>query len=314
MNSIVEHALDASPGTVHWGYFDATLAPQATIGSGERITISAVSGGPDTLPGPPLEVPAAQRAIHEKVSKRMPGHICTGPVAVRGARPGQTLQVDIEKIEPLTPWGYHLIRPLVGALPYDFDERRLIHPVLDRQRRAWILPWGQEIPYRPFFGVMGVAPPPSWGLISSLPPRQNGGNIDNRELGEGSTLYLPIFTDGALFSVGDGHGAQSDGEIGMAVETGLIGTFRLTVRDDMPLKWPLGETPKHMITMGFDPDLDDCVVIALRLMLDLLLTRTRLDRYQAYALMNLAADLRITQVANGNNGVHCMLEKKYFAP
>jgi acetamidase/formamidase len=310
---MAQHLLEASPETVHWGYFDSKLRPHLTIESGETVIISAVSGGPDILPAAPLLIPPAQLAIHEKVTRRMvPGHICTGPVAVRGARPGQVLQIDVRNIEPLAQWGYNLVKPLVGALPYDFEDKRLYHLLLNEERTAWKLPWGQQVPYKPFFGVMGVAPPPSWGTISSMPPRQHGGNIDNRELGVGATLYLPVFADGALFSVGDGHGAQSDGEIGMAVETGLIGTFTLTIRNDMTLEWPLGETPTHMITMAFDPDLDDCLVVALRQMLELLASRTILDRYQAYALLNLAAELRITQVANGNKGVHCMLQKQYF--
>ena len=137
--------------------------------------------------------------------------------------------------------------------------------------------------------------------------------MDNKELVEGATLYLPIFNDGALFSVGDGHGAQGDGEVCItAVETGLVGTFRLTVRDDMPLKWPRAETPTHIMTMAFDPDLDDCVVIAIREMLDVLCERTGIDRYQAYTLLSLAGDLRITQVVNGSKGVHLMLEKRYL--
>ena len=313
MTSHSHHVLDAEADTVHWGFFSSDLKPRLTINSGDTVTISAVSGGPEILPPPPLEVPPAQREIHSKVTERMiPGAICTGPVEIAGAKKGLTLQVDIERIEPLSNWAYHLIKPLVGALPLDFGERRLIHLTLDDHRKAWRLPWGQEIPYKPFFGVMGVAPPANWGTVSSLPPRQNGGNMDNRELGVGSTLFLPIFVDGALFSVGDGHGAQSDGEIGMACETGLVGTFRLTVRDDIPLQWPLGETPMHLITMAFDPDLDDCVVVALRLMLDLIVARTNLDRYQAYTLINLAAELRITQVTNGDKGVHCLMEKKYF--
>jgi acetamidase/formamidase len=137
--------------------------------------------------------------------------------------------------------------------------------------------------------------------------------MDNKELVEGTTLYLPIFNDGALFSVGDGHGAQGDGEVCItAVETGLIGTFRLTVRDDMPLEWPRAETPTHIMTMAFDPDLDDCVVIAIRQMLDLVCERAGIDRYQAFTLLSLAGDLRISQVVNGNKGVHLMLEKRYL--
>ena len=305
--------IDAAPDTVHWGYFEASLKPLLTINSGERVTLSTVSGTADQMPPPPLTVPPALAQIHERVTRRMvPGHICTGPVAVRGAKPGQTLQVDIEAIGLNYDWGYNVVRPLAGALPYDFDETRLIHIPLDAQRMTGRLPWGMEVPLRPFFGVMAVAPPAAWGTLSTLPPRQNGGNLDNKELTAGTTLYLPIYVDDALFSVGDGHGAQGDGEVCItAIETGLIGTFRLTVRDDMPLKWPLAETPTHMITMAFDPDLDDCVVIALRQLIDLICERTGIDRYQAHTLCSLAADLRVTQVVNGNKGIHCMLEKRY---
>jgi acetamidase/formamidase len=176
------------------------------------------------------------------------------------------------------------------------------------------LPWGMEVPLRPFFGVMAVAPPPAWGVISTLPPRKNGGNLDNKELIAGTTLYLPIHVDGALFSAGDGHGAQGDGEVCVtAIETGLIGTFRLTARDDMRLEWPMAETPTHVMTMAFDPDLDDCVVIALRSMLDLICARTGITRYEAHTLCSLAADLRVTQVVNGNKGIHCMIEKRLLA-
>jgi len=307
--------LEPAPDTVHWGFFDARLAPLTTIASGERVTISTVSGGPDQLPPPPFKVPPALLAIHEHAS-RVPAsgpHICTGPIAVAGAKPGQVLQVDIEAITPFYDWGYNIVRPLAGALPDDFAEARLIHPKLDAARQVWELPWGQTVPLRPFFGVMAVAPPPGWGVISTIPPRRNGGNLDNKELVAGTTLYLPIFVDGALFSVGDGHGVQGDGEVCItAVETGLTGTFRLTVRDDMHLMWPMAETPTHVMTMAFDPDLDDCVVIALRQMIDLLVARAGLDRYQAYSLCSLAADLRVTQVVNGNKGVHCMLEKTYL--
>ena len=305
--------LEPNPDNVHWGYFDAGLSPRLTIASGERVTISTVSGAPELMPGPPLVVPPALPAIHAKITPKLGPHICTGPVAVKGARPGQVLQVDIEAIDPFYDWGYNAVRPLAGALPYDFPEYRQIHIVLDRTRRCWRLPWGQEIPLAPFFGVMGTAPPPAWGTISTAPPRKNGGNLDNKELVAGTTLYLPVFVDGALFSVGDGHGAQGDGEVCItAVETGLTGTFRLCVRDDMQLEWPMAETPTHMITMAFDPDLDDCVVIALRQMLDLICARAGLDRYQAYTLASLAADLRVTQVVNGNKGIHVMLDKRYL--
>jgi len=307
--------VDAGPATVHWGFFDAKLAPVLTVGSGERVTMSSVSGPPELMPPPPFVIPPALPAIHAANGKqRFFGHMCTGPVAVRGAKAGQVLQVDIEAIELNYDWGYNTIRPLAGALPDDFKEFRNIHLTLDRARMVGRLPWGQEIPLRPFFGVMAVAPPAAWGVIPTPPPRRNGGNMDNKELVAGTTLYLPIFTDGALFSVGDGHGAQGDGEVCItAIETGLVGTFKLTARDDMKLEWPMAETPTHVITMAFDPDLDDCVVFALRQMLDLVCARAGLDSYQAYTLLSLAADLRITQVVNGSKGVHVMLEKRYLA-
>jgi acetamidase/formamidase len=307
--------IEPSPATVHWGYFDAALPPVLTIASGDRVTISSVSGAADMMPPPPLEVPPALTAIQTAPRKTvMPGHMCTGPVAVAGARPGQVLQVEIERITPYYDWGYIHVRPLVGALPDDFSELRIVHATLDHAHNAWRLPWGHTVPCAPFFGVMAVAPPANWGTISTLPPRRNGGNMDNRELTAGATLYLPIFTDGALFSAGDGHGAQGDGEVCInAVETGLTGTFRLTVRSDMELAWPMAETPTHMMTMAFDPDLDDCVVLALRQMIDLVCRRTNLDRTEAYMLCSLAADLRVTQVVNGNKGIHVMLDKRYFA-
>src|SRR6516165_7247062 len=310
-----KHRVDAGPDTVHWGFFDATLKPLVTIDSGDEVTMSTVSGPPEAMPKPQsgLAIPSALSAIHGSVPQRLGPHIMTGPVAVRGAKAGQALEVRIKSIDLHYDWGYNVIRPLAGALPDDFPDYRPIYISLDKDRGIGRLPWGQEVPLRPFFGVIAVAPPIEWGRITTLPPRRNGGNLDNKELVAGATLYLPIFTDGGLFSVGDGHGAQGDGEVCVtAIETGLVGTFRLTVRSDMRLEWPLAETPTHMITMAFDPDLDNCVVIALRQMINIVCARTGLDRYQAYALLSLVADLRITQVVNGNKGIHVMLDKRYL--
>ena len=311
---MAHHRLDAAPETVHWGYFDARLKPLLTVASGDTVTISTVSGMASQMPAAPLAVPPALAAIHKSVAQKMPGHICTGPVAVKGAKAGQVLEVRIKDIQLHYDWGYNMIRPLAGALPDDFTENTLIHIPLDREKNTGRLPWGLDLPLAPFFGVMAVAPPPQWGMISTLPPRRNGGNLDNKELVKGTTLYLPIMVDEALFSVGDGHGAQGDGEVCVtAIETGLIGTFELHLRDDMSLDWPMAETPTHLMTMAFDPDLDDCVVIALRDMIALICRRTNLSREQAYTLCSLAADLRVTQVVNGNKGIHVMLAKKLIA-
>ncbi|WP_366657854.1 acetamidase/formamidase family protein [Fodinicurvata sp. EGI_FJ10296] len=305
--------LEPGAETVHWGWFDATLDPVLTVDSGDTVTIATVSGGPEVLPAPSFDIPDALKAVHAHVPQRLPGHMCTGPVAVRGARAGDVLQVDIRSIELHYDWGYTYVQPLKGALPDDFEERRLFHVPLDREKGIGRTPWGMDIPLAPFFGVMAVAPPPAWGRISTLPPRRNGGNLDNKELVAGTTLYLPIHVDGARFSVGDGHGAQGDGEVCVtAIETGLIGTFDLTVRQDLNLVWPLAETPGHMITMAFDPDLDTAAQIALRQMIDLIVARAGIDRYEAFALCSLVGDLRVTQVVNGNKGIHMMLEKRYL--
>src|SRR6478736_4882912 len=308
------HRLDAGADTVHWGYFDAKLPPILTVDSGDTVVISTVSGPREVMPPPPLVVPAALAAVQAHVPQKLPGHMCTGPVAIKGAKAGQVLEVRIEAIDLHYDWGYNYSGPLTGALPDDLPTRHLMHIPLDRKTMTGRMPWGLELPLRPFFGVMAVAPPAPWGSVSTLPPRKNGGNLDNKELVAGTTLYLPIHVDGALFSVGDGHGVQGDGEVCVtAIETGLVGTFELHVRDDITLEWPMAETPTHIITMAFDPDLDDAVVIALRDMIKLICARAGLSREDAYTLCSLAADLRVTQVVNGSKGIHVMLEKAHLA-
>jgi acetamidase/formamidase len=311
------HRLDVSPDTVHWGFFDAKLSPLLTVDSGDTVTISTVSGSREQLPpeGSPFPLPKPLADIHARIEPRHGPHICTGPVAVRGAKAGQVLEVRIDTIDLHYGWGYNMFRPLAGALPDDFQERRIIHIPLDRERMTGRLPWGIDVPLKPFFGIMAVAPPPQWGPITTIPPRRNGGNMDNKELVAGTTLFLPVHVDGALFSVGDGHAAQGDGEVNVnAIETGLVGTFRLQVRDDMRLEWPMAETPTHVITMAFDPDLDTAVTIALRNMLDLIVQRTTLTREEAYSLCSIVADLRVTQVVNQAKGIHIMLDRRYLAP
>ncbi len=311
------HTLDASPDTVHWGHFDAALSPALTIDSGDTVTISSVSGLPGMLP--PADagctISPALTSIHGKLEPKFGPHICTGPVAVRGARAGDTLEVRIKAVELHDDWGYNLIRPGMGGLPEDFAQERLLFIGLDKQKMVGRLPWGADIPLRPFFGVMGVAPEPSAGTVSSVPPGRHGGNIDNKEMVPGAVLYLPVHVDGALFSVGDGHGVQGDGEVCLtAIETGLIGTFELHLHKGRTLTWPYAETPTHLITMAFDPDLDVCAATALREMIAMIGDRTRLSREDAYTLCSLAADLRITQIVNGNKGVHVMLDKRFLTP
>ncbi|CTQ48037.1 acetamidase/formamidase family protein [Jannaschia donghaensis] len=301
--------LDAAPDTVHWGFFDATQPPIATISSGDEITIRTVSGTPQVLPGDGFHVPPELHAIHAGGVPAMPGHILTGPVAVTGATPGQVLQIDILDVALRQDWGYNVSRPLVGTLPHDFDQLTHVTIPLDADAMTARMPWGDDLPLAPFFGVMGVAPPPAWGRISTIEPRGHGGNLDCKELVAGTTLYLPIHTGGALFSVGDGHGCQGDGEVNVtAIETALEGRFRLTLRDDMAAMI-VAETPTHWITLATDPSLDICAQIATRNMITLIVGKTDLTREQAYMLCSLAGDLRITQTVNREKGVHMMMAK-----
>jgi acetamidase/formamidase len=234
----------------------------------------------------------------------------TGPIHVDGALPGNVLQIDILEITPVDRWGYVAIMPLKGTLPDAFDEPAIMHPVIDLDRGTARLPWGTDITLDPFFGVIAVAPPPHWGRCSSIQPRKFGGNLDNKELRAGSTLYLPVFNEGALFSAGDGHGVQGDGEVCVtALETGLRGTFRLTVRCDLDYAYPFAETATHLISMGLHAELDEAARIAVREMIAHIRRRSSLSREEAYMLCSLAADLRVTQTVDGEKGCHMLLAK-----
>ena len=307
----MNHHLSASPETCAWGTFDAARPPVLTVRSGDTVVVDTVSGGPGDLPGEGFHVPPELLAIHAGGPPAVPGHILTGPIAVEGARPGHVLEVRVREVALRQDWGYNVIRPLAGTLPYDFEtERRLTIPI-DVDAGTARLPWGLVLPLRPFFGVMGVAPPKGWGRISSIQPRAHGGNLDLKELVPGASLFLPVFNDGALFSCGDGHGAQGDGEVCVtAIETALRGTFELVLRDDLSSAYPRAETPSHLITMGMDPDLDRCAEMALRDMMALLGERAGLSREDAYTLCSLAGDLRITQTVNGCKGVHMMMPRE----
>ncbi len=307
---MAQHVLKSSPDTCHWGYFDAKQAPVMTIASGDEITIETISGKQDTMPPKGFIVPPELLEVHAKTPQIIGPHILTGPVAVAGAMPGDVLEVEILDVQLRQDWGYNSIRPLAGTLPDDFHEARTINIPMDMDRMVAKLPWGVELPLSPFFGVMGVAPPPGWGRISSAVPRAMGGNLDNKELKPGATLYLPVFVPGANFSCGDGHGVQGDGEVCVtAIETALKGRFKLTVRKDLKLGYPRAETATHYMTMWMDPDLDTCAMQALRDMIKLITERINISREDAYTLCSLAADLRVTQTVNGSKGIHVMLAK-----
>jgi acetamidase/formamidase len=304
------HHLSASPETIHWGFFDAQLKPVLTVRSGDTVTIETISGGPEVLAGCPHTILPEHPGVLDALRPKLGLHILTGPVAVEGAEPGDMLEARIEKIELRQDWGWNLIKPLFGTLPEDFPFDRLVYLPLDRAEMTSTMPWGTKVPLAPFFGVMGVAPPPAYGAISTIEPREHAGNIDNKELVEETSLFLPVWAPGALFSVGDGHAVQGDGEVNLtAIETALTGTFRLVLHKGKNLTFPRIATPSHFIAMGMDPDLDDAAKQALREMIKWIGELSGLKPADAYMLCSLACDLRITQTVDGNKGVHAMLAR-----
>jgi acetamidase/formamidase len=317
-----EHTLMPSPQTVHIGNFNAALKPVLAIDSGDIVTIeTAAQIDPAAVDQsglvPPTAVPDYTRAIYREVKDRGPGpHVLTGPVYVNGAQPGDVLEVRILAIDLAVDYGYNRQRPYAGALPDEFPGffERIIK--INRDAKTAEVAPGVVIRLdRPFFGTMGVAPLPSMGRISSAPPGIHTGNIDNKDVAAGTTLYLPIYAPGALFSAGDGHAAQGHGEVDLsAIETGLRGRFQLFVRKDMKLAWPRAETPTHWIVMGLNPNLEEAMKIAVRETINFITSRfPKLTREEAYMIASVAVDYHVTQVVDGTKGIHGMIPKAIFA-
>jgi len=309
------HELEATPGTVVYGYYSATASPVLRVQSGDMVRIhTLLTSTPQRLEAagvPKDQIEPALREIVDKVTDKGPGgHILTGPIYVEGAEAGDVLEVRVKAIKLAIPYAYNAFSTRGGFLPQDFQQGKIKIIPLDEKRMMARFADEVEIPLRPFFGSMGVAPPPSAGRISSGPPGKHAGNLDNKELIVGSTLYIPVNVPGALFEVGDGHAGQGDGEVDItALETSLVGTLEFVVRKDMHLVWPRAETPTHWITMGIDDDLTEAARIATREMIDFLATRKKMSREDAYMLTSVAGDLAITQVVDGPKGVHVKMPK-----
>jgi len=304
------HELNPSPETVHWGYFDAAIPPRLTVDSGDTVIIDTVSGALADIGGDLSITLPEHRRILETLTPTDGPHLLTGPVAVRGAEPGDTLEVRILAIALTVNWGYNLIRRNRGTLPEEFprDNQRTLP--IDREAMTTRLPWGVDVPLRPFFGILAVAPAAERGRISSVPPGEFGGNLDNKEFLPGTSVFLPVFVPGANFSTGDGHAVQGDGEMDVtALETCMKGTFELILHKGKALDFPRAITPTHYIAMGCDPDLDVAAQKASSHMLDWLVELTGWAREEAYVFCTLACDLRITQIVNRTKGVHAMVRR-----
>ena len=313
------HRLEATPSTVAYGYYWSEATPALTIASGDIIDVDTLltnsPAGLEKAGVPPDKVQASLRRIVAEVTgdRRGPGgHILTGPVYVEGALPGDVLEVKVLSIDLPLDYGYN---GCAGFLPENCDKtvpQKIV--MLDREAMTAEFFPGIVVPLRPFFGSMGVAPPPEVGRVSSNPPSRFAGNMDNRELVAGSTLYIPVFVPGALFAVGDGHAAQGDGEVDQtAIETSLRGRLQLTVRKGERLNWPRAETATDYISMGADPDLTVATRIAIQEMVDFLARTRKLTTHQAYQLVSVAGHVAVTQLVDRPTmGVHVKMPKSIF--
>jgi acetamidase/formamidase len=312
------HTLKPTPKTVVWGYYDASTPPVLRVKSGDTVEIQTlITSSPKRLEEagvPADQVEQSLRDITKEVTNKGPGgHILTGPIYIEDAQPGDVLEVRIVSVRLAIPYAYNGFGPGRGFLPEDYPYPKMKIIPLDEKRMVARFAPGIEIPLHPFFGSMGVAPPETTGKFSSNPPWIHAGNLDNKDLVAGTTLYIPVHAAGALFEVGDGHAGQGNGEVDItAMETSLIGTFQFVVRKDMHLRWPRAETPTHFITMGLHEDLNEATKLAVREMIDFLMTEKHFSRDDAYMLSSVAADLSITELVDGNKGVHMAIPKAIF--
>ena len=318
----------ASASTVVWGYYWAQAKPVLAVKSGDTVVMQTLStcGPPQRLEGLGVkasEIPPYVQEIYDNVPKadRGPGgHILTGPVAIEGADVGDVLEVRIKKINVDVPWACNGAGKN-GFLAKDFPKGFMkIIPLNLKKMTADFGP-GITVPMHPFFGSMGIAPPEEAGKVSSAPPFTHAGNMDNKELVQGTTLFIPVHAPGALFEAGDGHAGQGNGEVDItAMETQLTGTFQFIlhkkVQGESPLEWPRAETPAYYISMGFDEDLTKAAEISVRNMITFLSEQMtghpRLTREDAYALISVACDVDVTELVDGNKGVHTMCAKSLF--
>jgi len=309
------HRLEATPATVAYGYYWSEAKPVLRIATGDIIDVDTLltntPRGLERAGVKPEDVQQTLRNVVDTVTDKGPGgHILTGPVYVEGAEPGDALEVRILSIELSIPYGYNGCQ---GFLRENCKPGPARIIPLDRKKMTAEFAPGIIIPLHPFFGSLGVAPPPAAGRVSSTPPGIHAGNLDNRELVAGTTLFIPVHVPGALFEVGDGHAAQGDGEVDQtAIETSLRGRLQLTVRKGMTLTWPRAETPTDYISMGTDEDLTKATRIAIQEMVDFVAATKGLDKHAAYQLTSIAGNVVITQLVDQKVGVHVKMPKGIF--
>lgn len=310
------YVLNPSPATVAWGNYWWEMPPALGIKSGDYVKVhTLITSTPERLEGAGLAPNLVEKELRDvqTVKDRGPGgHVLTGPIYIDEAEPGDVLEVRIISIDLAIPYGYNAIGQ-AGFLSDEIFERNMRIIKLDEKKMTGHFADSIEIPLHPFFGSMGVAPPKEAGRWNSAPPWIHGGNLDNKELVAGSSLFIPVHVKGALFEIGDGHAAQGNGEVDItAIETSLKGNLQFVVHKNKKLLWPMAETATHIITMGCDRDLNAATHIAVREMINYLMNEKKLSKADAYMLCSVAVDVNITQLVDGNVGVHAMLPKAIF--
>lgn len=325
-----DYHIEAIPENIDWGYFDPDSDPVLEIESGDTVTMEGISTSVEEDRHAEF---LAENGINESdmLEKEItvgeevepgPGHILTGPVYIEDAEPGDILEIHVQDIEIAAPYGINYGGP-GGALPdTDFPEGETHVIPFDEERETALftesvgmsLDQDIEIPLDPFMGILAVSPRPSEGAIETIPPSYYGGNMDNRQLGVGSTVYLPVSAEGALFWTGDGHAVQGNGEVSLtAIETSLTPTFEFTVHKDIPLDWPVAEIEDYYIPMGFNEDLDFAMEHAVREAISLLVHQEGLEPLDAYRLCSLAVDFNISEVVDDMEIIHAMIPKSLFS-
>ncbi len=308
------HYLKATPQTVHTGFFDAAIPPVLTVDSGDTVVLSTMMLMDGQLHwGMTLEELIAKKQHY--MDLKMGSHTLTGPIFIQGAEPGDVLEIRIRKLVPISCGvNYHYPGAMnIGGLPEDFPNGQFKTLELDIQKMKTSFAPGIVIPLKPFLGVMGVAPKGGEKRPAAVPD-YFGGNMDIKELVAGTVLFLPVNVPGALFSTGDAHAVQGDGEVNTtAIETAMEeAVLQFVVRKDLKLERPMAETDTHWITTGFHPDLNEAVKIALREAIRFISETHGLTPDDAYALSSLVVDLRVSQIVDGNKGIHAMIPKAIF--
>ncbi len=310
------YVLSPSPTTVAWGNYWSEGAPALRIHTGDWVRVhTLLTSTPDRLESAGVAAADVEKELREvqAVKDRGPGgHVLTGPIYIEEAEPGDVLEIKLHTIELAIPYGYNAIGQ-AGFLSDEIFDRKMRIVPLDIKKMTGHFSDGIDIPLHPFFGSMGVAPPKEAGRWNSAPPWIHAGNLDNKELVAGSSLFIPVFVKGALFEIGDGHAAQGNGEVDItAIETSLKGNLQFIVHKGKKISWPRAETATHIITMGCDRDLNAATHTAVREMIRYLMEEKDMTQADAYMLCSVAVDVNITQLVDGNVGVHAMLPKAIF--